>query len=253
VRRSSGQRQLDTVVVEEALEIRVDGQPLAVTMRTPGHDRELVAGFLFTEGVITRPEDLAAVERGSDPASSQAEQVIFARLRATARVDRARFKKAQREFRAVAACGLCGKGRLEDLYQDLPAIEPLAVDGDFLAGLPERMRDSQTLFEQTGGIHAAAHFDREGRLLCLREDIGRHNAIDKVIGHYILAGTMPLAGRILVSSGRAGFEIVQKALMASVPVLVSVGAASSLAVGMAKESGMALYTFVSGERWNQHE
>ncbi len=253
VRRADGRREQDLVAVEEPLEIRLDGQPLAVTMRTPGHDRELAAGFLFTEGVIGSGDDLAAVEPGSDPASPQATQVVFARLAAQARVDRERIERARREFRAVAACGLCGKGRLEDLHQELPRLSPLQVDESLLASLPGRMRASQRLFQATGGIHAAALFDPAGRLLCLREDIGRHNAIDKVIGHHLLADGLPLRERILVSSGRAGFEIVQKAIMASIPVLVSVGAASSMAVAMARESGLALYSFVTGGRWNRHE
>ena len=160
--------------------------------------------------------------------------------------------RARREFTAVAACGLCGKARLEDIYQRLPEIRPLETSIERLQPLPERMRRSQTLFERTGGIHAAALFDPGGELLALEEDVGRHNAVDKLIGRCLLAGELPLADRVLVTSARAGFEIVQKAVMAAVPVLASVGAASSLAVSLAKDSQMALYSFLGNGRGHRY-
>ncbi len=248
----AGRVEDDWVVVEEPLEIRLDDEPLMVTMRTPGDDRELAAGFLFTEGVIRSPQDLAALEPCRDPLAYDPDNLIEVRLTAEAEADHERVKQARRDFTAVAACGLCGKARLEDLYQRLPTIEPLACPPQLLQKLPQRMRGSQQLFDATGGLHAAALFDRHGELLGLREDVGRHNAVDKLIGHFVLAGAMPLKDRILVVSARAGFEIVQKAMMAAVPVLAAVGAASSLAVAMAKDGGMALHSFVGEGRGNRH-
>ena len=159
---------------------------------------------------------------------------------------------ASREFRATAACGVCGKTELDDLRQDLPLIVPVEVDPELLESLPDRLRPAQKLFDATGGIHAAGLFKLDGSLLFVREDIGRHNAVDKVIGCSVLKGDLPLSDRILVVSGRAGFELVQKALKAAIPVMVSVGAASSLAVDMATNAGMALYSFAGPGRGNLH-
>ena len=161
-------------------------------------------------------------------------------------------ERAQREFRATAACGVCGKERLEDLDQALPPIARVACATDLLDSLPDRMRPHQPLFEATGGIHAAGLFKLDGELMYVREDIGRHNAVDKVIGRAVLDGAASLHDRILVVSGRAGFELVQKALKAAIPVMVSVGAASSLAVAMASAAGMTLYSFVGDRRGNLH-
>lgn len=242
----------DWVVVEEPLEIRVDGEPLAVTMRTPGHDRELAAGFLYTEGVIDGPAQLVGIEPCRNLKNPDARNLIFVTLAEEARADRRKVEKARRELVAASGCGLCGKARLADLYQSLPKIEPLECALDFLLSLPERMRPHQELFEHTGAIHAAALFDPAGEMLALYEDVGRHNAVDKLIGHFLFEDRLPLAGKILVVSGRAGFEIVQKAAVAAVPVLVSVGAASSLAVELARASGMTLVSFVSRGRGHRH-
>ena len=179
-------------------------------------------------------------------------KTVFVQLTADAKRNHEQILKARREFTAVAACGLCGKARLDDIYQRLPEIRPLECSIDLLRKLPERMRRSQALFDKTGGIHAAALFDREGELLGLEEDIGRHNAVDKLIGRFLLAGGLPLDDRILVVSARAGFEIVQKAMMAAVPVLASVGAASSLAVSLANDGGMALYSFLGNGRGHRY-
>ena len=241
----------DWVAVEEPLEIRLDDEPLVVTMRTPGRDRELAAGFLFTEGIVAGRHHLEAIEPCRDPMAYDPDNVVFVRLAAEARRNREQVLKARRDFTAVAACGVCGKARLEDLYQRLPGIRPMEVSLELLTALPERMRRGQTLFEHTGGIHAAALFDRDGRLLGLEEDIGRHNAVDKLIGRFLLEGALPLAERILIVSARAGFEIVQKALMARIPVLGSVGAASSLAVSLARER-MALYSFLGNGRGHRY-
>ena len=255
VRRPGGAPEADWVVVEEPLQIRVDGEPLAVTMRTPGEDRELAAGFVFTEGLVDDPGEIASVEMARDIIeSSHPENAVNVTLTAAAaRRLPERRQRAGRDFKAVSSCGVCGKKTIESLRQVIPPIEPLDVPLELLQALPERMRGEQRLFSDTGGIHAAALFDPEGRLLSLYEDIGRHNAVDKVIGGALLAGgRWPLAGCILLSSGRAGFEIVQKALRAGVPLLAAVGAASSLAVEMAEEAGMVLYSFVGPGRGNRH-
>ena len=235
----------DWVAVEEPLEIRLDDEPLVVTMRTPGRDVELTAGFLFTEGIVSGIGDFASIDPCDDPMVYDPDNVVFARLSTEACLNHAQVQQARRDFTAVAACGLCGKARLEDIYQRLPEIQPFDVAIELMRQLPERMRTAQKLFDRTGGIHAAALFDGDGKLLILEEDVGRHNAVDKLIGHCLLKDRLPLTERILVVSARAGFEIVQKAIMAGVPVLGSVGAASSLAVSLAQRGGMALYSFLS--------
>ena len=244
--------ETDWVAVEAPLEIRLDDEPLVVTMRTPGRDRELAAGFLFTEGIVTGREQVEAIEPCADPLAYDPDNVVFVRLSHGAKRNREQVLKARREFTAVAACGLCGKARLEDIYQRLPEIRPLETSLELLRMLPERMRRSQTLFDLTGGIHAAALFDSGGELLGLEEDVGRHNAVDKLIGRSLLDGELPLDDRILETSARAGFEIVQKAVMAAVPVLASVGAASSLAVSLANDGGMALYSFLGNGRGHRY-
>ena len=244
--------ETDWIAVEEPLEIRVDDEPLVVTMRTPGRDRELAAGFLLSEGIVDDVDQIEAIEPCTDPLAYDPDNVVFVRLSAAARESRERARRARRDFVAVAACGLCGKARLEDIYRRLPEIRPIDCPIEMLRRLPQRMRQSQTLFERTGGIHAAALFDRSGEMLGLEEDVGRHNAVDKLIGHCFLAGLLPLEDRILVVSARAGFEIVQKALMAGVPLLGSVGAASSLAVSLAHEGGMALYSFLGNGRGHRY-
>ena len=258
VRRRGERLEHDLVVVEEPLEIRVDGKPLVVTMRTPGHDEELAAGFLFGEKVITRGPDIATIraEPGTSAASSQIRVGNFAGDRVSVGLQQGAqapaTKPVERAFRATAACGVCGKEQLEDLQQDCPPIAPVVLPIALLESLPDRLRQQQTLFDQTGGIHAAGLFSLKGSLLCVREDIGRHNAVDKVIGHFVLKDDIPLADRVLVVSGRAGFELVQKALQASIPVMVAVGAASSLAVEMATDAGMTLYSFAASGRGNLH-
>jgi FdhD protein len=260
VRRRDGERVSDMVAVEAPLEIRVGGQPLVITMRTPGHDEELAAGFLFAEGVVTSADQIVSIlgEVGSD--ASTREELAAGKIGSGDRVlvelrgtpDAGAVQRAQRDFRATAACGVCGKESLDDLDQTLPSITSLDVSTELLGQLPDRMRPHQTLFDATGGIHAAGLFTLDGEVQCVREDIGRHNAVDKVIGRAMLDGAPSLGDRILVVSGRAGFELVQKALKAAIPVMVSVGAASSLAVDMATAAGMTLYSFVGPGRGNLH-
>ena len=267
VRRRGEVLDRDLIVVEEPLEIRLDGKPLVVTMRTPGDDEELAAGFLHAEGLIAGGEGIASLravaggrETPSGGAAARTRVTAFAgdRVEVTLADDAGRAApdsaptEPARQFRATAACGVCGKESLDDLEREAPPIEPLACRPALFEALPGRLRAAQTLFEATGGIHAAGLFTPDGELLCVREDIGRHNAVDKVVGHFVLRGEAPLRNRILVVSGRAGFELVQKALMAGIPAMVSVGAASSVAVDMAAAAGMTLYTFAGRGRGNLH-
>ncbi len=250
VERPDGRLEADLLAREEPLEIRLGSDPLAVTMRTPGHDEELAAGFLFTEGVLQHRSEIASIAPCDLPVHGDLDSRIRVHLYEAPQLSKVR--SASRKFRAVSACGLCGKSTLEDIRQMLPSIRETTCDLDLLQGLPDKMRDAQHLFSATGGIHAAALFDMEGRLLCLREDIGRHNAVDKIVGWALFADALPLEDRILVVSGRAGFEIVQKAMMASIPVLASVGAASNIAARLATEGGLSLYSFVGPGRGNRH-
>ncbi len=260
VTRNGGVRASDVVAVEAPLEIRVGERPLVITMRTPGHDEELAAGFLFGEGVIAGAEQVASIRHEPGPGPASADELAAGKVGGGDRilvalregVDVAGVERAQRDFRATAACGVCGKESLDDLDQALPTIDPRDCPTALLASLPDRMRPHQPLFNATGGIHAAGLFTLEGELLAVREDIGRHNAVDKVIGRAVLDGATSLSDRILVVSGRAGFELVQKALKAAIPIMVSVGAASSLAVDMAAAAGMTLYSFVGPGRGNLH-
>ena len=260
VRKRDGMVVSDVVAVEAPLEIRVGGRPLVITMRTPGHDEELAAGFLYAEGVVTSGDQIVSIQTEAASDVSSREELAAGKVGSGDRVlvelrdapDQGAVERAQRDFRATAACGVCGKESLEDLDQALPTIARVECATDLLDSLPERMRPHQTLFEATGGIHAAGLFTLGGELLGVREDIGRHNAVDKVIGRAVLDGAASLADRILVVSGRAGFELVQKALKAAIPVMVSVGAASSLAVEMASAAGMTLYSFVGPGRGNLH-
>lgn len=243
----------DVLVVEEPIEIRVDGRPLAVVMRTPGDDLDLAAGFLLTEGVIDGPDDLAGLAPCRDPNRPYAENVVLATLAAGVRAAPERFERARRDFYAVSSCGLCGKATIDRVFQQAPPLaRRLDLDPDVVCALPERLRATQVRFARTGGLHGAALFTPDGALICAREDVGRHNAVDKVVGARLRADALPLDDTVLVVSGRAGFEIVQKALMAGIPALVAVGAASSLADRLAREAGLALYSFVRPDRFNRH-
>jgi FdhD protein len=226
----------DRVAVEEPLEIRVGGAALAVTMRTPGHDEELAAGFLHGEGLLAGP--VAHVGPTADFAANVVE--VDAPLTGAAR---------ERRFYTTSSCGICGRGALDEVAVHAP---PLArgpvVARALLAVLPDRLR--QPGFEATGGLHATGLFDADGELLCVREDVGRHNAMDKVVGRALLDGRLPLAERILCVSGRLSFELVQKAAVAGCPILVGVGAPSSLAVELAADRGMTLCGFARGASVN---
>jgi len=236
VLRVPGDEERDLVAVEEPLEIRIDGVPIAVTMRTPGHDEELALGFALGEGL----EPVSA----SLPADLAANTVELA-------VRRFDPERLRRHFYTSSSCGVCGKGALEAVSVSAPPCRsPLRIDPDLIASLPGRLRAAQAAFELTGGLHAAALFDGDGALLVLREDVGRHNALDKVVGWAFGKGLLPLDGAVLCVSGRLSFELVQKAACAGVPVLAGVGAPSSLAVELARAQGITLCGFVRRGRFN---
>jgi len=242
-------RRADRLATEEPMEIRVDEpggeqRTLAVTMRTPGHDFELAAGFLFTEGLID-PGDLRGVRYCDVPREEQHYNVV------TVAVGRPLPDLAARAFYTTSSCGVCGKASLEALdVQCAPVAPGPEVAPEVLTALPEELRRVQRVFDRTGGLHAAALFDAGGKLLSSREDVGRHNAVDKIVGAELMAGNLPLAGRILLVSGRASFEIVQKAAVAGIPMVCAVSAPSSLAVDAARRFGMTLVGFLREQRFN---
>jgi len=247
-----GDLDLDAIVVEEPLEMRVEGRSLAVTMRTPGHDRELVAGFLYTEGCVDGADDVQALEYVRDPLDPQ-DNTVDVRLAAGVRMDEGRFASAQRAFYASSSCGICGKATIESVLSGAPPLQnPIRVNAEYLLDLPDRMRSLQSTFERTGGLHAAALFTPEGEVEVLREDVGRHNAVDKVLGWRLLADRVPVEDAVMLISGRAGFEIVQKALVARVPVVAAVGAPTTLAVSLANEAGIQLVGFLRDGCFNQY-
>jgi len=244
----SAKRVEDWLASEEPLEIRCGRQSLGVTMRTPGHDHELVAGLLFTDGNVRSPDQLAWVPPGKKtPGTGAKQNTIFVKLRGV-KIPK---QRTERMYSAGSACGVCGKASIEAVRQRLPGRPETATQfgAEMLCTLPDRLRTEQELFSLTGGLHAAALFDAKGELIVLREDIGRHNAVDKVIGWAFLRKQIPLTGHLCLVSGRGGFEIVQKALMAGVPLLASVSAPSSLAVQAAREMGMSLVGFLRGSRF----
>jgi FdhD protein len=236
----------DALTVEEPLEIRVRGRSVAVTMRTPGHDEELAAGFLLTEGLIRRRRDVTLIAHSRGTAEPQ--NIVNVFLAPDVKLDLA---KLTRHVFASSSCGLCGKASIESVHQQFPPLDSrLRVAKKTLVRLPDQMRRAQATFAQTGGLHAAAIFDAKGNLMVLREDVGRHNAVDKVLGHGFLENKLPLDSHILLVSGRASFEIMQKALAARVPIVCAVSAPSSLAVEFARESGQTLAGFLRGEAMN---
>jgi FdhD protein len=241
-------RKDDYLAAEEPLEIRIGNDPLSVTMRTPGHDRELAAGFLFTEGLIQRREQILKLEIAEPQDRTNRGNVIEAALAPEAAPD---FAKMKRHFFAASSCGICGKASIDSIRSRLLAAPnpDFRLDAELLINLPDALRESQNVFQRTGGLHAAALFDSQGKLLVLREDIGRHNAVDKVIGWALLEGRVPLSDSLLLVSGRGGFEIVQKAIVAGVPVVASVSAPSSLAVQLARELHQTLIGFLRGRRF----
>ena len=243
----------ETLVVEEPLEIRVNGSPVTVTMRTPGSDVELAQGFLLTEGVIGRREDVMTVRycRGAEtPDGTNTYNVLDVTLHPDVPPPDT---DVTRNFYTTSSCGVCGKASLEAVRLSSrysPGDDPTSVATATLTALPAQLRSAQKVFASTGGLHGAAMFTADGKLLAVREDVGRHNAVDKVIGWALEAGHIPLGGTVLLVSGRASFELTQKAVMAGIPVLAAVSAPSSLAVDLAMQSGLTLVAFLRGDSMN---
>ena len=234
--------RLDTLAVEEPLEIRLAGCRVAVTMRTPGDDLDLAAGFLFTEGIIHGPDDIAHMAHCPTDDEVSRLNIVNVNPADPAPVDPDRWS---RNFYVTSSCGVCGKASIDAIRQEAPSITSrMRVSHDTLYRLAGTLQGAQAVFGQTGGLHAAGLFSAAGELLALREDVGRHNAVDKVIGHALRAGMLPLDDHLLMVSGRASFEIMQKALMAGVPLVAAVSAPSSLAVQLARETGMTLVGFL---------
>lgn len=246
----------ETLVVEEPLEIRVNGTPLTVTMRTPGSDFELAQGFLLTEGIVARRNDIVSVRycRGINAEGSGLLQNSYNVLDVALGPDvPAPDVDPTRNFYTTSSCGVCGKASLDAvrlISKHCPGDDPSTVAAQTLSALPRKLRDRQKVFAATGGLHGAALFSTDGALLVVREDIGRHNAVDKVVGWALEQHRIPLSGTILLVSGRASFELTQKAVMAGVPVLAAVSAPSSLAVDLASQSGLTLVAFLRGESMN---
>jgi FdhD protein len=244
---------IDTLVVEEPLEIRLDPQSdsLVVTMRTPGDDFDLVIGFLYNEGIIQRKSDLISLRYCSDAKSvgNNSQNIISVNLSGRTEIE---FSNLQRHFFMSSSCGVCGKASINSLRQRgaRSVAASFKLDASVLYGLPERLRSAQKNFAATGGLHAAALFDSQGTLLRVREDIGRHNALDKLIGALLLAEELPLRDSIIMISGRASFEVMQKCIMAGAPMLCAVSAPSSLAVSMAEAFGVTLVGFLREHRFN---
>jgi FdhD protein len=246
----------DILVTEEPLEIRLGFGPverreevrLSVTMRTPGNDEELALGFLFTEGIVSDPAQVVRIVPCENVKGEERGNVVRAELRPDVEVDPVKW---QRNFYSTSSCGVCGKSSIEAVHAQ--SSRPLgtvpSLGAELITALPDRMRAAQTVFKHTGGIHAAALFNEKGELLLIREDIGRHNAVDKIVGALLRAG-LPPGGTILLVSGRAGFELVQKCVVAGIPAMAAGGAPSSLAVRLARDSGLLLIGFLREQRFN---
>lgn len=241
---------IDRAATEEPLELRLHGRPFAVIMRTPGADRELAAGFLLSEGVLKHPDDLGTIDYCTDAAAS-AENVINVTLAGVSFDGLERVLAGRRQVLANSSCGLCGRLTIESLQVEAgplpagPRVSPAVI-----SGLPATLRAHQVVFDETGGLHAAGLFTADGGLETSAEDVGRHNAVDKVIGRMVMSETLPLSNYLLCVSGRVSFEIVQKALLAGIPMVAAVSAPSTLAIELARETGMTLAAFVRGDSFN---
>jgi FdhD protein len=245
----------DAVVTEEPLQLMLEGKPLSVVMRTPGHDLELCLGLMFAEGILRSLDELKLIRISAESGETEGRVRVEPDLVESNQVDvhfagEAR-RKPERSMLSSSACGVCGTVLIEDLRRDLATLpDGPKVDPSMLPGLVEVLREGQGVFDRTGGLHAAGLFNPNGKLRYLREDVGRHNAVDKVVGRALLDGALPATGAVLVVSGRAGYEIVQKSISAGIPVLAAVGAPSSLAVALAREFNQTLVGFLRGDRFN---
>ena len=250
VRGRARHDDVDRAATEEPLEIRLHGRSFAVIMRTPGSDRELAAGFLLAERVLRTADDLGAIEH-CVAEGARAENIVNVVLTNGTTADLDRLLADRRQVMTNSSCGLCGRQTIESLREDAP---PLAcawtIEHDVLTSMPDRLRSAQQVFDETGGLHAAGLFTADGRLDVAAEDVGRHNAVDKVIGRMLMQERLPLSDRVLFVSGRTSFEIVQKAFLAGVPIVGSVSAPSTLAIELANEAGITLAGFVRGTSCN---
>ena len=241
-----GRHSEDDVVVEEPLEVRVNGESISVTMRTPGDDFDLAVGLLWTEGIIHGPDEIGTIAYCPDEEEPALRNIVSVGL-----VDADRKLESARRIWSNSSCGLCGKATLDSIHQVCRPIDSrMTIDFNRLCSLPLQLRAAQINFEHTGGIHAAALFDSQGHLLLLREDLGRHNAVDKVLGAALRTGSTMLSETIMLVSGRLGFEIAQKALVAGVPIVASISAPSSLAIDLAKDFGITMIGFLRGRSMN---
>jgi FdhD protein len=245
----------DAVVTEEPLQLMLDGEPLAVVMRTPGADIELALGLLYAEGVLRSLADVRGISISAEAGETEerigVEPVLMESNHIDVQLTGKPRRKPERSMLASSACGVCGTQMIDDLRRDLDTLPvgPI-VDPSTLPGLVDRLRSGQGVFDRTGGLHAAGLFNQDGDMVLLREDVGRHNAVDKVVGRLLLEGRLPASDMVLVVSGRAGYEIVQKSISAGIPMLAAVGAPSSLAVARAREFNQTLVGFLRGDRFN---
>ena len=251
VSRSGAADRRDLVAVEEPMEVRINGASFAVIMRTPGADRDLAVGFLLAEDVIRTGDEIGAVEYCRDATDEGRDNIINVTVTGDAVTRLADRLDERRQVTMTSSCGLCGRRTIESLQARVATVDGAwTISADIVAALPDRLRLSQAVFESTGGIHAAGLFDRSGVLQLSAEDVGRHNAVDKIVGRTLLAGTHPLSQSLLLVSGRTSFELVQKALLAGIPLIAAVSAPSSLAIDLAEQAGITLCGFVRGRQFN---
>ncbi len=251
VRGARRTADIDRAATEEPLEIRLHGRPFAVIMRTPGADRELAAGFLLAEGVLASASDLGAIAHCIDAGADHSENIVNVTLLNESAEALDRVLAGRRLVTMSSSCGMCGRLTIESLRSGAPPLASSpAVSRDALVAMPDRLRAAQAVFDETGGLHAAGLFTYDGALEQAAEDVGRHNAVDKVIGQRVLREAVPISDRVLFVSGRTSFEIVQKAFLAGIPIVASVSAPSSLAIALAADAGVTLIGFVRGDSFN---
>jgi FdhD protein len=241
----------DRAAAEEPLEVRLHGRPFAVIMRTPGADRELAAGFLLAERVIAGADDLGTIAHCTDPGAEHRENIVNVTLANGSAEALDRLLAGRRNVATNSSCGMCGRRTIESLASDVvPLNAEWTVTASAIAALPVRLRARQAVFDETGGLHAAGLFARDGTLVDVAEDVGRHNAVDKIVGRMLMREALPLSNHLLCVSGRTSFEIVQKAMLAGIPIVAAVSAPSSLAIDLAQEYGVTLVGFIRGDAFN---
>ena len=251
VRGRARASESDRAATEEPLEVRLHGQPFAVIMRTPGADRELAAGFLLAERVIAGADDLGTIAHCTDPEAGHPENVVNVTLANSSAAVIERLLAGRRQVTTNASCGMCGRRTIESIAADVAPIGAAwTVAASAIAALPGQLRERQAVFDETGGLHAAGLFRRDGSLVDVAEDVGRHNAVDKIVGRMLMRDALPLSDHLLCVSGRTSFEIVQKAIVAGIPIVAAVSAPSSLAIELAREFGVTLVGFIRGDSFN---